>query len=163
MAHVPAVHKEILLGLAGRVLGLDDEPSYRDQLRLCMYIDESGSISVPFGIAEDRLDALFLCASRQLEQDLVVMDEGEIYLRVNQHNVIKLRQEVTQLRLVGLKELTPDGDVKKEIGHLDIRTHGTGTRLLTNDVRAVYLYQGTGLILCTTGHHLHLRDRAYRR
>ena len=64
MAHVAAIHKEILLGLAGRVLGLDDEPSYRDQLRLCMYIDESGSISVPLGVSEDRLDPLFLCAGR---------------------------------------------------------------------------------------------------
>ena len=91
------------------------------------------------------------------------MHEGEIHLRVNQHNVIKLRQEVTQLRLVGLEELTPDGNIKKEIGHLDIRTYGTGTRLLTNDVRTVNLYQGTGLILCAAGHHLHLRDRAYRR
>ena len=64
MAHVPTVDKEILLGLAGRILGLDDEPSYRDQLRLCMYIDESGSISVPLGVSEDRLDPLFLCAGR---------------------------------------------------------------------------------------------------
>ena len=65
MTHVPAVHKEILLGLARRVLRLNDEPSYRDQLRLRMHIDESGSKSIPFGIAKDRLDALFLCAGRQ--------------------------------------------------------------------------------------------------
>ena len=53
------------------------------------------------------------------------MNKSEVHLRINQHDMVELRQKIAQLRLVGLKELTPDGDVKKEVGDLDIRAHGT--------------------------------------
>ena len=91
MPHVPAVHKEILLRLACRVLRLHHKTADGHQLRLGIDIHESGRIDIAFGVAEDSLDTLFLRPRRQLHQDLVVMHEFERDLRLNEHDMIELR------------------------------------------------------------------------
>ena len=90
------------------------------------------------------------------------MDKGKIHLRIDQHNMVKLRQEVTQLRLVGLQELPPNGHIKKEVGDLDIRANGAYAGLLAYYVRSVYLNKRTCLVFRSAGGHLHLRHGAYR-
>ena len=160
VTHIPPVDEEILLRLAGGALGLDHEAVDGDHLRLGIDIHEGGGIDIPFGVTEDRLDTLFLRAGGQFEKDLVVVNEGERDLGIDQHDMIELRQEVTQLRLVGLEELTAYGDVEEEVGDLDVRAHGADTRLLAYDVRAVYLQQRARLVLGAAGSHLHLRHGA---
>ena len=60
MTHVPAVDEEILLSLAGSVLRLNHKAADGDQLRLGIHLYERRSIDIPLGIAEYRLDTLFL-------------------------------------------------------------------------------------------------------
>ena len=90
------------------------------------------------------------------------MNEGKGYLGINQNDMVELGQQVTQLRLVGLEELTPHRHIEEQIADLDIRSHRTTARLLAPHIRAVYLDERTRFIFRTAGGHLHLRHGANR-
>ena len=91
------------------------------------------------------------------------MNERETDFRINQHNVVKLRQQITQLRLIGFQELPSNRHVEEQVAHFDVRAHGTHARLFTHYVRAVYLDQRTCLVFLAPCGHLHLSDCAYTR
>ena len=76
--------------------------------------------------------------------------------------MVELRQEVSQLRLVGLEELTPHGHIKEQVADLDVRSYGAGTHFLAHHVRTVYLDQRSGFVFGAAGGHLHLCHRADR-
>ena len=95
MAHVTAIHEEILLRFAGSVLGFDDKTMNGHQVRIGRYIHKGGCIDIAFGVAEDGLDTLFLRTGRQFEQDLVVMHEGETHFRIDENDVVELSQQIS--------------------------------------------------------------------
>ena len=163
MTHITAVDEEILLRLARGRLRLDDKPADGHQVRLGVDIHEVRSEHIPLRITEHRLDTLFLRADRQLQQNLVVMHESERHFRIHQHNVIELRQQVAQLRLVRLQELTAHRHVEEQVAHLDICPFGTRAHFLTHHIRTVNLKQRTRLVFRSARGHLHLCNRTNTR
>ena len=89
------------------------------------------------------------------------MNERETDFRINQHNVVKLRQQVTQLRLICFQELPSNRHVEEQVAHFDVRAHRTYAWFFTHYVRAVYLDQRTRLVFLAPCGHLHLSDSAY--
>ena len=85
------------------------------------------------------------------------MDKGELHLRVDQHDMVELGQQIAQFGLVGFEKLAANGDIIEKVFDLDIGADRALIRLLQDHRRAVYLEAGADLIVGTAGKHLDLR------
>ena len=82
-------------------------------------------------IAKDIDDTLAQAAGPQVEQFRVVAVQTEDDVGIDQYDALKCRQDVVELCIVGLEELTSGRHVEEKILHHEVGTFGTGTRFLS--------------------------------
>ena len=82
---------------------------------------------------------------------------------IDQHNALESRQNIIQLRSIGLKELTTGGNVEEQVAYRETAAHGTRTHILALYFGAREYQAGTYLISLAARAQLHLRHRCNRR
>jgi len=127
MAHVSAVDKEILMS-AFLLCRLRLAHKAMDATERCLNLH--GQEILIESVAEDVDDTLSQSAGPQVEQFRVVAVKPEDDIGIDEDDALEGRQDIVQLGVVGLEELTSGGHVEEEILHHEVRPLGTGTRLL---------------------------------
>ena len=107
-------------------------------------------------LAEDVGDALQEVSATQVHQFAVTGMEGEGYLGVDKDDTLEGREDVIQLRGIRLEELTPDGDIIKEVLYLEVAAYGTGYGLLVHNLRGGNDKTGAHLVVGHAGEQFHL-------
>ena len=85
-------------------------------------------------MSEYGLYALFGAGGGQFGDDLVVIDESELYLGIDEDDALVLGDDIAHLRLVGLEELASCGNVVEEVLDADIGADGALGDFLGDDL-----------------------------
>ena len=127
MLHVAPVDEEALRSsfLAGS-LGLGHKALHPAKRRIHLYGQQLLCIAVSIDIG----DALQQGARAQVHQLLAIAVQGESDIGIDQHNALEGRQDVVQLRGIGLKELTAGRHVEEQVADRKAAAYGTGTGFL---------------------------------
>ena len=107
-------------------------------------------------MSEYGLNALFGAGGGQFGYDLVIIDEGELYLGIDEDDALVLGNDIAHLRLVGLEELAACRNIIEEVLDADIGSDGALGDFLGNDLRARYLKVCADLVLWSSGIDLHV-------
>lgn len=112
-------------------------------------------------MSEYGLDTLFGAGGGQFGDDLVVIDESELYLGIDEDDALVLGDDIAHLRLVGLEELASCGNVVEEVLDADIGADGALGDFLGDDLRACYLEVCAYLVIRSSGIDFDVCDGTY--
>ncbi len=134
MAHVSAVHKEILQGISAPcMLRQSDESRYLHDRCLCL--DQQLLVE---RFAEQLDYALFQRAAHQFVERGVVADNRKLHSRVHECQTFELPHDIGELHRIFFQKLTPCGHVEKQALHHQVTARSACLRLLALHARSVY-------------------------
>ena len=127
VTHIALVDKHELQGVAlAGVLGLADIALHLDNRG----VDAYGQQLLIHAVAHQRDDALAESPLHQLVHHIAVVHEREFHLVVDKGKLFKLLDDVAQLYLIGLEELTAGRNIKENVLDHEVAALGAHVRLL---------------------------------